>query len=337
MENSVDAAAARVLILGVGEFTGELTNAFSALGAHVHVEEDPQDVRALCDEFDPDYILPLSAIAGLEQLQGLVPSVGALEFSFSREQMLRLARKKLGLPIPMCEVASSFAEFEVAIGQVGYPCVVKPSTHTTGRGYVVVSSESEVAAAWQGQRVVVESVCGQQVVLLVARSIDPATGKLATWFCEPIGVEDTRAWQPIALSAQALENARSVAARVSNALGGRGVIGVELYVSGDDVYFSGAATQPHDRAVVTLASQRFSQFELHARAILGLPLDTTLISPGASVSVARRGQVSYHAAVGALSVPESDIRVFPSVTVALSTAETTAQASAQARLSAQSL
>ena len=170
------------------------------------------------------------------------------------------------------------------------------------------------------KRVVVERFVDfdYEVTLLAVRSIDPATGKMATWFSEPIGHRHEKgdlveSWQPMAMSEDALANARSVAARISNELGGRGVYGVELFVAGDEVYFSSVSPRPLDTAMLTGYTQRFSEFELHVRAILGFPIDVTLVSPGAAVILhadAELDDVSYSGLDAALAYEETDVRLF---------------------------
>lgn len=158
-----------------------------------------------------------------------------------------------------------------------------------------------------------------EVTILAVRSIDPATGREATWFCEPIGHRQDRgdyveSWQPAHMSEDALDTARSIAARIATALGGRGVFGVELFVKGDDVYFSEVSPRPHDTGMVTLGTQRFSEFDLHARAILGLPIDTTLISPGASAVIRCEdradGDIEYVGVNKAMAVEETNVYLF---------------------------
>lgn len=232
---------------------------------------------------------------------------------------------------------------------------------SSGKGQSVLRSSDDLQAAWDyamsgarvaNSRVIVEAFVefDYEITLLTVRSIDPTTSKPATWFCEPIGhrQEDgdyVESWQPMEMTPRALENARSVAARITNALGGRGVFGVELFVSGDDVYFSEVSPRPHDTGLVTLATQRFSEFELHAKAILGLPVDVTLISPGASAVIyggIESEGVSYTGLAEALAVAETDLRIFAKpeaftkrrMGVAVSTAEDVAAARDRATLAA---
>ena len=211
---------------------------------------------------------------------------------------------------------------------MGYPSIVKPAVTSNGRGHMVVRYGDDINEAWETAsseahfdgRVIVERFVDFdfEVTLLAVRSIDPATGQMATWFAEPIG-HDHRdgglidSWQPLQLSQVALENARSVAARISNELGGRGVYGVELFIAGDDVYFSSVSPRPTDTGMVTMATQRYSQFDLHARAILGLPIDVTLTSPGAARmlrSEVDAENLSYGGLQEAFAHPETSVVLF---------------------------
>ncbi|NLZ58208.1 MAG: formate-dependent phosphoribosylglycinamide formyltransferase, partial [Corynebacterium sp.] len=285
----------------------------------------------------PDFVIPeIEALATdelvkieEEGLATVVPTARAAKLTMNREGIRRLAAEELGLPTSGYEFCSSFEEFQAAADRLGYPNVVKPVMSSSGKGQSVVKSQEDLEAAWEyamsgarvaNQRVIVEQFVefDYEITLLTVRGIDPATGKVATWFCEPIGhrQEDgdyVESWQPMVMNERALDNSRSVAARITNALGGRGVFGVELFVSGDDVYFSEVSPRPHDTGLVTLGTQRFSEFELHAKAILGLPVDVTLVSPGAS-AVVYGGMdsmgVSYSGLAEALAVEETDLRLF---------------------------
>ena len=212
---------------------------------------------------------------------------------------------------------------------IGLPCVVKPVMSSSGKGQSTVRTASDVDAAWDyamsggrvsSGRVIVEGFVDfdYEITLLTVRSIDPATGEPATWFCEPIGHRQVdgdyvESWQPMPMSQVALDNARSVAARITGALGGRGIFGVELFVRGDDVWFSEVSPRPHDTGLVTMGTQRCSEFDLHARAILGLPIDVTLTSPGASAVVYGKCDgpaPTYSGLADALAVPETVVRIF---------------------------
>lgn len=381
--------ATKVMILGSGELGKEVTIAFQRLGVEVHAVDrydnapahqvahfsyvidmtDAAAVRELVTTVKPDFIIPeIEALATdelvrIEQegLATVVPTARATQLTMNREGIRRLASEELGLPTSGYEFCSTFEEFTAAAERLGYPNVVKPVMSSSGKGQSVVRSAEDLESAWEyamsgarvaNQRVIVEQFVefDYEITLLTVRGIDPATGKPATWFCEPIGhrQEDgdyVESWQPMEMTAPALENARSVAARITNALGGRGVFGVELFVSGDDVYFSEVSPRPHDTGLVTLATQRFSEFELHAKAVLGLPVDVTLTSPGASAVIyggVESTGVSYAGLADALAVAETDVRLFGKpeaftkrrMGVAVSTAEDTASARDRATLAA---
>ena len=185
---------------------------------------------------------------------------------------------------------------KAAIATIGFPCVVKPVMSSSGKGQSVLKRDADIEPAWHyamagGRvnrgRVIVEGFIDfeYEITQLTVRAFSPQTGAIDTYFCEPIGHlqvagDYVESWQPQPMSAAALDKARDVAAQVTTALGGRGLFGVELFVSGDDVWFSEVSPRPHDTGLVTLATQRLSEFDLHARAILGLPVDTSLSAPG---------------------------------------------------------
>ncbi|MCK7675330.1 formate-dependent phosphoribosylglycinamide formyltransferase [Corynebacterium pygosceleis] len=382
-------SATRVLLLGAGELGKEVTIAFQRLGVEVHAADrydgapagqvahthhtldmtDAAAVRALVDEIRPHFIVPeiealaTDALTEIEEAGAatVVPTARATRITMNREGIRRLAAEELGLPTSSYAFASRYDEFVDAVGEMGYPCVVKPVMSSSGKGQSVVRSADEVDRAWEharagarvaGDRVIVEGFVefDHEITLLTVRSIDAATGEPATWFCEPIGHRQqdgdyVESWQPMQLTPAAADNARSVAARITNALGGRGVFGVELFVLGDDVYFSEVSPRPHDTGMVTMASQRFSEFDLHARAILGLPIDVTLTSPGASAVIyggVDAPAVSYSGLGAALAVAEADVRLFGKpeaftrrrMGVALATAEDTATARERATAAA---
>ncbi|WP_066586743.1 formate-dependent phosphoribosylglycinamide formyltransferase [Corynebacterium provencense] len=383
------ANATKVLLLGSGELGREVTVALQRLGVEVHAVDryagapaqrvadfhytvdmtDPQMIRGLVEEIRPDFVVPeiealaTGALQELEdeQLTTVIPTARATRLTMNREGIRTLADRELGLPSSRHVFASSFEEFRDGVRQIGIPCVVKPVMSSSGKGQSYIRSAEDIAPAWEyamsggrvhSERVIIEQFVpfDYEITLLTVRSVDPATGEDATWFCEPIGHRQehgdyVESWQPAQMSTEALEAARSVAARITGALGGRGVFGVELFVKGNDVYFSEVSPRPHDTGMVTMGSQRFSEFDLHARAILGLPIDTTLISPGASAVI--YGDVegrapSYAGLAQALAVPESDVRIFGKpeshvrrrMGVAFATAEDTDTARRNARQAA---
>lgn len=349
--------ALRVLLLGSGELGKEVAIAFQRLGVEVHAADryahapahqvahawyeldmtDPDAIRDLVDRVRPHFVIPeiealaTDALAELEAEDAttVVPTARAAQLTMDREGIRRLAAEELGLPTSRYRFASGADEFRDAVREIGLPCVVKPVMSSSGKGQSLIRTAEDVDAAWDhalsgarvsNARVIVEGFVDfdYEITLLTVRSIDPATGEPATWFCEPIGHRQqngdyVESWQPMPMSQIALDNARSVAARVTGALGGRGIFGVELFVRGDDVWFSEVSPRPHDTGLVTMGSQRFSEFELHARAILGLPVDVTLTSPGASAVVyggVESEAPSYAGLAQALAVPEADVRIF---------------------------
>ncbi|MDN6619530.1 MAG: formate-dependent phosphoribosylglycinamide formyltransferase [Corynebacterium variabile] len=351
------ANATKVLLLGSGELGREVTIALQRLGVEVHAVDrytgapaqrvadlqytidmtDPQAVRALVEQVRPDFVVPeiealaTDALAEVEDagLATVIPTARATQLTMNREGIRTLADKELGLPNSRHVFASTYEEFEDGVRQIGIPCVVKPVMSSSGKGQSYIRDAEDIAPAWEyamnggrfrSERVIIEQFVpfDYEITLLTIRSVDPATGEDATWFCEPIGHRQqhgdyVESWQPAQMSEEALGAARSVAARITGALGGRGVFGVELFIKGNDVYFSEVSPRPHDTGMVTMGSQRFSEFDLHARAILGLPIDTTLVSPGASAVIygGTEGDApSYAGLAQALNVPEADVRIF---------------------------
>ncbi|HET7072864.1 MAG TPA: formate-dependent phosphoribosylglycinamide formyltransferase, partial [Mycobacterium sp.] len=253
------------------------------------------------------------------------PTPRSTRLSLDREGLRRLAADELGLPTAPFWFVASVAELKAVAAHSGFPLLVRP---VSGRGHSVVSGPDDVEAAWQravangtGEqrpRVMAETIVEIEfdVTLIVVRSEGPQ-GPLIE-FCSPIGYRSAdgvvvESWQPQQMSAAAVDAAKSIAARIVKALGGRGVFGVELMINGDEVYFADVTARLHQSAWVTLRSQRLSAFELQARAILGLPLDTMMMSPGAAhvVDACRDGGALTAATLtAALAVPETDLRVF---------------------------
>jgi phosphoribosylglycinamide formyltransferase 2 len=267
----------------------------------------------------------LTAAEPDDQFTELVPNARAVRLTGDRESLRRLAADQLGLPTAPFWFVASVAELKAVAAHSGFPLLVRP---VSGRGHSVVSGPDDVEAAWQravangtGEqrpRVMAETIVEIEfdVTLIVVRSEGPE-GPLIE-FCSPIGYRSAdgvvvESWQPQQMSAAAVDAAKSIAARIVKALGGRGVFGVELMINGDEVYFADVTARLHQSAWVTLRSQRLSAFELQARAILGLPLDTMMMSPGAAhvVDAGRDGGALTAAALtAALAVPETDLRVF---------------------------
>lgn len=331
-----------VLLLGR---SAELTAAFRRLGVTVHsapagAAADGDQLRVLITRHEIDHVVPLVEdvdVAGLEALEDsgvdVVPSARGCRLTVARDTLRTVASEELGLPTTAYLFADTREEFEAAVAELGLPCIVKPAHFSSEKGHLVLREGDDIAAAWSDRRVMVERFVDfdHELTMLAVRSVDPATGRLATWFCEPVGHAHrggklAEAWQPMEVNQSALENARSMTARITGALGGRGLFAVEMFVAGEDVYFSAVTPRPHESGAVTMCTQRFSQWDLHARAILGLPIDTTLISPGACAIVREELDLAK-----ALAVPESDVRhyeEFPSV--ALVTAETVDEARTRA-------
>ncbi|WP_167146388.1 formate-dependent phosphoribosylglycinamide formyltransferase [Actinomyces sp. ZJ308] len=278
--------------------------------------------------------LATDALVALEQAGEVrvVPTARATQLTMNREGIRRLAAEELALPTSPYAFASSLEELTAGARQVGFPCVVKPVMSSSGHGQSVVHGPQDLESAWRyaaadGRvdrgRVIVEGLVrfDTEITLLTVRSRDPRTGQTVTSFCEPIGHRQVdgdyvESWQPQSLSPAALERAREVARSVTTALGGWGLFGVELFICGEEVLFSEVSPRPHDTGLVTLASQRLSEFELHARALLGLPVDTSLRSPGASVTIKAADRsapgegVSFEGLDEALAQEGVDLRLF---------------------------
>jgi phosphoribosylglycinamide formyltransferase 2 len=333
--------APRVLLLGSGELS-ELAIALRRLGAEVTGVDGDVDAPALSAEFarqEPEFVVTVAdsiseeVLAALEsQSSELVPSARSVRLTTDREGLRRLAADELGLPTAPFWFAGSVSELHAVAGQSGFPLLVKPVAGAVGQRQSLVAGPNDVEPAWQRavgqevaaarQRVLAETVVEVefQISLLAVRTDGP-TGPVIE-FCTPIahrraaGVLES--WQPQTMSPSATDAARSIAARIVKALGGRGVFSVELMINGDEVYFVGVTARPPESAWVTLRSQRLSAFELQARAILGLPVDTMMVSPAAARVLTAVPAPTADALSDALSVPESDVRA--SGWVALATA-----------------
>jgi phosphoribosylglycinamide formyltransferase 2 len=304
--------------------------------SHVIQMTDAKALRALVEAERPHLIVPeIEAIATDElariEADGLatvIPTARATQLTMNREGIRRLAAEDLGLPTSPYAFADTREALKAGADKVGYPCFVKPVMSSSGKGQSYVQTAADIDAAWdyalaagrvEQALVIVEGRIDfdYEITLLTVRSLD-AAGETQTSFCAPVGHRQVKgdyveSWQPQAMSALALERARDMAGKVTAALGGRGLFGVELFVKGDDVWFSEVSPRPHDTGLVTLATQTFSEFALHARAILGLPVDVTLERPGASAVIyggmEARG-VGFEGVAEALSVPGADIRLF---------------------------
>jgi phosphoribosylglycinamide formyltransferase 2 len=294
------------------------------------------ELAALIEQEQPDLVIPeIEAIATdkLAELENAgkitcIPTARAAQLTMNREGIRRLAAEELGLPTSPYRFASSLEELTQAADEIGFPNVVKPVMSSSGKGQSKLDGPDEVKAAWDyaasgsrvdAGRVIVEGFIDfdYEITLLTVRATG-ANGQVETHFCEPIGHLQERgdyieSWQPHPMNPAALERAREIAAAVTGNLGGLGVFGVELFVKGDMVWFSEVSPRPHDTGMVTMASQSQSEFELHAKAVLGLPVNTTLRAPGASAVIYGRLDekgIKFNGVADALRVPGADIRLF---------------------------
>jgi phosphoribosylglycinamide formyltransferase 2 len=298
---------------------------------------DPDQLKALIEADKPDLVVPeIEAIATpmLETLESagvvrVIPTARAARLTMDREGIRRLAAETLGLPTSPYRFCDSLAELQAVIDEgIGYPCVVKPVMSSSGKGQTKIDGPDDVAPAWEyamsgsrvsNTRIIVEGFIDfdYEITLLTVRARG-ASGEVETQFCEPIGHTQVsgdyvESWQPQPMSDAALAGARSIALAVTQDLGGQGIFGVELFVKGDQVWFSEVSPRPHDTGMVTMVTQWQNEFELHARAILGLPVDTTLKSPGASAVIyggVDATGVVFDGVDAALQLPRTDIRLF---------------------------
>ncbi|OHU86000.1 MULTISPECIES: formate-dependent phosphoribosylglycinamide formyltransferase [Pseudoalteromonas] len=345
------ATACKVLLCGGGELGKEVVIEFKRLGCEVVVLDryqhapamqvadrsyvlsmlDGERLEAIIKQEQPDYIVPEIEAIATDKLVTLeaegftvIPSAKAAQLTMNREGIRRLAAEGLNLATSKYRFVDTLEDFKHAIEKIGMPCVVKPIMSSSGKGQSVVKSSQDIESAWlyaqeggrAGQgRVIVEGFVDfdYEITLLTIRHIN------GTSFCEPIGHRQEngdyqQSWQPQQMSELALARSQEIAHKVTEALGGRGLFGVELFVKGDDVYFSEVSPRPHDTGMVTLISQDLSEFALHVRAILGLPIPNIHFhGPSASSVVLVTGeskQVQYSNLVEALSQPNTDVRLF---------------------------
>ncbi|ARU87690.1 formate-dependent phosphoribosylglycinamide formyltransferase [Pseudomonas sp. M30-35] len=344
-------SATRVLLCGSGELGKEVVIELQRLGVEViavdryanapamqvahrsHVVNmlDGAELRAVIEQEKPHYIVPeieAIATATLAELERegytVIPSARAAQLTMNREGIRRLAAEELGLPTSPYEFADSFEAFRAAVSTIGFPCVVKPIMSSSGKGQSVLKSEADVQQAWDyaqeggraGKgRVIVEGFIDfdYEIALLTVRHINGTT------FCAPVGHRQERgdyqeSWQPQPMSPKAMAEAERIALAVTDSLGGLGLFGVELFVKGDQVWFCEISPRPHDTGMVTLISQDLSEFALHARAILGLPIPVIRqFGPSASAVVLVEGQseqVSFGNLAAALAEPDTMLRLF---------------------------
>lgn len=347
----LSSSATKVLLLGSGELGKEVAIEFQRLGVEVVAADrypnapamqvahsssafsmlDGEALKALVREVRPTYIVPeIEALAtdALEDLEregfAVIPTARAAKLTMNREGIRRLAAEELGIPTSRYLFAESEMEFSAAIEQIGLPCVVKPIMSSSGKGQSLIKNSDQIKSAWKyaqeggrtgAGKVIVEGFVDfdYEITLLTVRHL------AGTSFCEPIGHRQengdyVESWQPMPMSRKALAAAQDIAEKITGALGGRGIFGVELFVKGDSVIFSEVSPRPHDTGLVTLISQDLSEFALHARAILGLPIPSIRqLGPSASAVILVDGhskQVQFGNLEQALAEEDTSIRLF---------------------------
>ena len=310
--------------------------------AHTITMSDPVALRALIEREKPDMVVPEIEALATPELQALeaegvvrvIPTARAARLTMDREGIRRLAAETLGLPTSPYVFCDSLDELQAAIDgksgkpAIGYPCIVKPVMSSSGKGQSKIDGPADVKAAWDyamagGRvshgRVIVEGFIAfdYEITLLTVRSLG-ANGVVQTSFCAPIGHVQVKgdyveSWQPMRMDPAALASAERIAKAVTDDLGGQGLFGVELFVKGSDVWFSEVSPRPHDTGMVTMITQWQNEFELHARAILGLPVDVSLKSPGASAVIyggVDAKALRFDGVADALRVPGTEVRLF---------------------------
>lgn len=343
----------RILLLGSGELGKEFVIAAQRLGQHVIAADsydnapamqvadekvvlnmlDGDQLDAVVEQYQPDLIVPEIEAIRTERFyeyekQGIqvVPSAKAANFTMNRKAIRDLAAKDLNLRTASYTYATSLEELQAAVAEIGMPCVVKPLMSSSGKGQSVIKSEADIEVAWDAattkgrgdvQEVIVEGFVNFDLEITLL-TVTQKNGK--TLFCPPIGHQQERgdymeSWQPAKLSDKDLQEAQHMAAEVTQALSGAGIWGVEFFIADDGVYFSELSPRPHDTGMVTLANtQNFNEFELHLRAVLGLPIpDITLKQAGVSAVILAHlegGHPTYAGLEEAASVPNSDLRIF---------------------------
>jgi len=349
--------ATRALLLGSGELGKELTISLQRYGVEVIAVDrydnapahqvahrsyvidmtDTEAVKKLIALEQPHFIVPeieaiaTSALADIEA-EGrctVVPNARAIQLTMNREGIRTLVAEQLKIPTSNYAFAQSFEELQAAVeNRIGYPCFIKPTMSSSGKGQSMVKTADQLKQAWDYAKssgrvdtgkVIVEAKIDFdfEITLLTVRALNES-GEVETHFCEPIGhVQENgdyrESWQPQAMSAASLDLSRDIAFRVTNEIGGLGLFGVELFIKGDDVWFSEVSPRPHDTGMVTMVTQMQNEFELHARAILGLTVNTGLQRVGASAvilgGINAKGVV-YEGLAQALTIPDSEVRLF---------------------------
>jgi len=295
------------------------------------------ELKALIKKEKPDFVVPeIEAIATdmlaeieAEQLATIIPTARATQLTMNREGIRTLAAETLGISTSQYAFAESYDELKTAIENgIGYPCIVKPVMSSSGKGQSTINNKADIQVAWDyalsGARVATTRIIVEQMIhfdyeitLLTVRALN-ASGEIETQYCEPIGHiqqqgDYVESWQPQQMSKTALDKAKHISKIVTDNLGGRGLFGVELFIKGDDVFFSEVSPRPHDTGMVTMITQNQNEFELHARAILGLPVSTILRSAGASAVIygaLEKQGIEFENIEKALAIPQTDIRLF---------------------------
>ncbi len=385
-------SATKALLLGSGELGKEIAISLQRYGVEViavdryanapahhlaqrsHVIDmtDAAAIKALIAQEQPHFIIPeLEAIAtdALAEIEALgqstvVPNARAIQLTMNREGIRVLVAEVLKLPTSAYAFAETFEQLQHAIDAgIGYPCFIKPTMSSSGKGQSMVNSATELEQAWHYAKsagrvdtgkVIVEAKIDFdfEITLLTVRAKD-TQGAVITHFCEPIGHRQERgdyreSWQPQIMPPRALQRAQEIAKLVTDNIGGLGLFGVELFIRGDQVWFSEVSPRPHDTGMVTMVTQRQNEFELHVRAILGLPVSTRILSQGASAVILggiNASAVSYTGLDKALNDPEVSVRLFGKpeayihrrMGVALATAVTTDDARLKASYAAQQI
>ena len=349
--------ATRALLLGSGELGKELAISLQRYGVEVIAVDryqnapahqvahrsyvidmtDIEAVKQLIALEQPHFIIPeIEAIATQAlidiELQGqstVVPNARAIQLTMNREGIRTLVAEQLKIPTSKYAFAQNFEELQAAVENgIGYPCFIKPTMSSSGKGQSLVKSAEQLEAAWDYAKssgrvdtgkVIVEGMIDFdfEITLLTVRALDE-NAIVQTCFCAPIGHlqehgDYRESWQPQQMSSTSLKRSQDIAFKVTNEIGGLGLFGVELFVKGDDVWFSEISPRPHDTGMVTMVTQKQNEFDLHARAILGLPVNPTLHNEGASAvilsSVKARG-VEYYGLAEALAIPDTEVRLF---------------------------
>ena len=354
---ALTSSATKALLLGSGELGKEIAISLQRYGVEVvavdryanapaqHIAQrshvidmtDAEAVKKLIAIEKPDFIIPeieaiaTDALADIEAegLSKVVPNARAVQLTMNREGIRTMAAEEVGVPTSSYAFAETYDELKTAVDTItGYPCFIKPTMSSSGKGQSMVKSADELEAAWEyakaGGRtdtgkVIVEGAIDFdfEITLLTVRALN-TKGEVETYFCEPIGhvQEDgdyRESWQPQAMTDAALKKAQEVTSKVTDNIGGLGLFGVELFIKGDEVWFSEVSPRPHDTGMVTMVTQRQTEFDLHARAILGLPVSTTLDKTGASAVILGgmdEKDVEYTGLGQALADPEVDVRLF---------------------------